>query len=140
LINVFLSINNNAEVLQLPVPPAEYKVPSPWNNERVDGLQQALNIPGTKGLRTVEIKSFFPIRDYPFLKNRSMWGMEYVNTIERWRGLRVPIRIVIVDSGGAKSLNMPVTIDSFEWGPGKSGDIDYTMQMTEFVFVSTARR
>lgn len=140
LINVFLSHSNNKEIMQLPVPPASYNVPSPWNNEKVEGLQQSLNLIGLKGLRTVEIKSFFPIRDYPFLRNRSMWGMAYVDTIERWRELRVPIRLVIVDSGGSKSLNMPVTIDEFEWGVGRSGDIDYTLQMTEFTFVSTARR
>ncbi|WP_228728309.1 hypothetical protein [Brevibacillus composti] len=139
MINVFLSINNNAEVLQLPVPPAEYSVDSPWNNERADGLQQTLNLIGLKGLRTVEIKSFFPIRDYPFLRNRNMWGMAYVETIERWRGMRIPVRLVIVDSGGAQSLNMAVTIDSFEWKVGKSGDIEYTLQMTEFAFISTSR-
>ncbi|QQE76491.1 hypothetical protein JD108_04635 [Brevibacillus composti] len=136
---MFLSINNNAEVLQLPVPPAEYSVDSPWNNERADGLQQTLNLIGLKGLRTVEIKSFFPIRDYPFLRNRNMWGMAYVETIERWRGMRIPVRLVIVDSGGAQSLNMAVTIDSFEWKVGKSGDIEYTLQMTEFAFISTSR-
>lgn len=139
MINVFLSINNNAEVMQLPVPPAEYNVPSPWSNERVDGLQQSLNVIGLKGLRSVEIKSFFPIRDYPFLQNRSMWGMAYVETIERWRGLRIPLRLVIVDSGGSQSLNMAVTIDNFEWGVKQDGDIYYTLQMTEFVFISTAR-
>ncbi|MED1850354.1 hypothetical protein P4V33_01680 [Brevibacillus borstelensis] len=136
---MFLSINNNAEVMQLPVPPAEYNVPSPWSNERVDGLQQSLNVIGLKGLRSVEIKSFFPIRDYPFLQNRSMWGMAYVETIERWRGLRIPLRLVIVDSGGSQSLNMAVTIDNFEWGVKQDGDIYYTLQMTEFVFISTAR-
>lgn len=140
MINVFLSHSNNAEVMHLPIPPASYNVSSPWSNEKVEGLQRSLNLIGLQGLRTVEIKSFFPIRDYPFLQNRSIWGMAYVDTIERWRELRVPIRLVIVDSGGSKSLNMPVTIDEFEWGVGRSGDIDYTLQMTEFTFISTVRR
>ncbi|HZG80033.1 MAG TPA: hypothetical protein VEZ13_04580 [Brevibacillus sp.] len=139
MINVFLSINNNAEVMQLPVPPPDYDVPSPWNNERVDGLQQTLNRIGLKGLRSIDIKSFFPIRDYPFLQNRSMWGMAYVDTIERWRDMRIPIRLVIVDSKGAQSLNMAASIDHFEWGVKKDGDIYYTLQMTEFPFISTAR-
>ncbi|GEC93507.1 hypothetical protein BBR01nite_58380 [Brevibacillus brevis] len=139
MINVFLSINNNAEVMQLPVPPADYNVPSPWGTEQVDGLQQSLLLIGLKGLRSVDIKSFFPIRDYPFLQNRSMWGMAYVNTIERWREMRIPVRLVIVDSNGAQSLNMAVAITNFEHSVGRSGDIDYTLQMTEFPFVSTAR-
>ncbi|MFD2088838.1 hypothetical protein [Brevibacillus brevis] len=136
---MFLSINNNAEVMQLPVPPADYNVPSPWGTEQVDGLQQSLLLIGLKGLRSVDIKSFFPIRDYPFLQNRSMWGMAYVNTIERWREMRIPVRLVIVDSNGAQSLNMAVAITNFEHSVGRSGDIDYTLQMTEFPFVSTAR-
>ena len=139
MINVFLSINNNAEVIQLPVPPPEYYVSSPWSNEQVTGLQQPLNMIGLRGLRSVEIKSFFPIRDYPFLRNRSMWGMAYVDTIERWRDLRVPVRLVIVDSKGPQSLNMAATIDHFEHGVKKDGDILYTLQMTEFTFISTAR-
>lgn len=139
MINVFLSINNNAEVMQLPVPPADYDVPSPWNNERVEGLQQTLNRIGLKGLRSIDIKSFFPIRDYPFLQNRSMWGMAYVDTIERWRDMRIPIRLVIVDSKGSQSLNMAASIDHFEWGVKKDGDIYYSLQMTEFPFISTAR-
>jgi len=125
--------------MQLPVPPPDYDVPSPWNNERVDGLQQTLNRIGLKGLRSIDIKSFFPIRDYPFLQNRSMWGMAYVDTIERWRDMRIPIRLVIVDSKGAQSLNMAASIDHFEWGVKKDGDIYYTLQMTEFPFISTAR-
>nr|WP_285862096.1 hypothetical protein [Brevibacillus sp. MER 51] len=139
MINVFLSINTNAEVMQLPVPPSEYNVPSPWGTEQVDGLQESILLIGLKELRSVDIKSFFPIRDYPFLQNRNMWGMAYVKTIERWREMRIPIRLVIVDSQGVQSLNMAVAITNFEHGVGRSGDIDYTLQMIEFPLVSTAR-
>jgi len=140
MIKVFLSINNNAEVMQLPVPPSEYYVPSPWNNQKTDGLQRTLNIIGLPGLRTVEIKSFFPIRDYPFLQNRSMWGQEYVDKIDAWRKLRIPIRLVISDPKVSMSVNMPVSIDEFIPGVEQDGDIRFTMQMTEFPLVDTARR
>jgi hypothetical protein len=142
MLAIFLSINNNEEVLQLPVPPGEYNVPSPWKNEQADGLQQTLNIIGLKGLRSIEIKSFFPIEghDYPYLQNRGMWGMDYVNTIERWRERRLPLRLVIVDKTGKQNLNMAITLDNFEWGVKQDGDIHYTLQMTEFAFVNTTRR
>jgi hypothetical protein len=140
MIQVFLSINNNEEVFQLPVPPAEYTVPSPWKNEQVDGLQQTLNLIGIKGLRSIDIESFFPTKDYPFLQNRDMWGMEYVETIERWRERRTPIRIIIVaDSKGERNVNMAVTIDEFEYGMKQDGDIFYTLQLTEFPFINTRR-
>ncbi|MFD2614500.1 hypothetical protein [Paenibacillus gansuensis] len=138
---MFLSIKNNKEVLQLPVPPNMYSIPGPWKNTQVDGLKQTLNIIGLKGLRSVEISSFFPAagHNYPFLQNRTMWGMQYVDTIERWRGLRIPIRLVIIDSSGKKTENMAVVIDDFTHGMATDGDIQYTLQMSEFPFVSTGR-
>jgi hypothetical protein len=141
MIQVFLSINNNEEVIQLPVPPEEYNIPSPWKNEQQDGLQQSVNRIGLRGLRSAEIESFFPIHghDYPFLQNRAMWGMEYVQTIERWRDRRLPLRLIIVDSEGIKNVNMAVTLDEFDYGQKKDGDIHYTLRMTEFTFVKTRR-
>lgn len=59
MLQVFLSINNNEEIIQLPVPPEEYEVPSPWKNEQIDGLTQTLNLIGTRGLQSIEITSFF---------------------------------------------------------------------------------
>jgi hypothetical protein len=140
MIQIFLSINNNEEVMQLPVPPPDYYVSSPWKNEQVEGLQQVLNVPGIKGLRTIEIKSFFPAEghNYPFLQNRSKWGMAYVDTIERWRQRKLPIRLIIVDSRtGKKNLNLPVTIDNLDHGVKQDGDIEFTLQITEFAFIST---
>lgn len=139
MIKVYLSINNNEEVLLLPVSPETYKVSSPWGNKKESGLRQELNLIGLRGLRTVSVSSFFPARDYPFLLSRDMYGMEYVETIERWRDRRYPIRLVVVDSAGEKSLNMPVTIDTFEWEVEKNEDIRYTLEMTEFAFVETGR-
>jgi len=140
MIQVFLSINNSEEVIQLPVPPSEWGVASPWNNEEHDGLRSTIRTIGLRGLRAIEISSFFPAagHEYPFLQNRSMWGMDYVNTIERWRARRIPIRIVIVEDG-QKHVNLPVTIDEFEYRQQKDGDIYFTMRLTEFVFVNLRR-
>ncbi|MFD2752378.1 hypothetical protein ACFSUM_18495 [Virgibacillus siamensis] len=143
MLQVFLSINNNEEIIQLPVPPEEYEVPSPWKNEQIDGLTQTLNLIGTRGLQSIEITSFFPAEghDYPFLQSREMWGMEYVDAIERWRERRYPIRVVIVDeSNKRKNVNLAVTIDNFVHGIKKDGDIHFTLQMSEFPFVSTKKR
>jgi hypothetical protein len=140
VIKVFLSINNNEEVLQLPVPPEKYSIPDQWNNQKVEGLQQTLNLIGLRGLKTISISSFFPIdgHDYPFLQNREIWGREYVETIQRWRERRYPIRLIIADSEGKQDVNMAVTIDDFPTEVRSDGDIYYTLTMTEFVFVNTA--
>ncbi len=136
MISVFFSINNNEEVFELPVIPEELEKQSPWQNEEFDTMRQQLNLIGLKGLESLEINSFFPIRDYPFLRSRKMWGMEYVETIERWRDRRLPIRIVITndDSRGFK-LNDAVTIDDFTYRVGKDGDIYYKLSLRQFPFV-----
>lgn len=140
MIKVFLSINNNEEVVQLPVPPEKYSIPDPWNNQKVEGLQQTLNLIGLRGLKSITVESFFPIEGhaYPFLQNRSMWGRQYVETIQGWRERRFPIRLIIADAQGQQDVNMAVTIDDFQTEVRKDGDIYYTLTMTEFPFVNTA--
>jgi hypothetical protein len=63
-----------------------------------------------------------------------MWGMEYVETIKRWRERRVPLRLIITNDGKAE-VNMAVTIDNFTYSKDKSGDIKYKLDLKEFKFV-----
>ena len=104
MIETFVSINNNEDIIQLPVPLEEYSIDSPFANQKVNGLHQNLNMIGLRDLKTVNFASFFPIRDFPFLQNRSMWGMEYVDKIEQWRDRRIPIRLIIVDNNKKKNI------------------------------------
>jgi len=139
VLKIFLSIHNNAEVMLLPVSPAEYKITSPWKNEQMEGLQQAINVIGLKGLQSVEFSSFFPVQDYPFLLNRKLWGMDYVEKIESWRAKRIPIRLVISEKE-KKSINLPVTLNDFEWNVKTDGDIYYTMKWMEFALLDIKRK
>lgn len=134
MVKFYISINNNEEVILLPVTPEEYEVSEEWENQEVAGLRQPMNIIQNKKLATTSIESFFPSKDYPFLLNRSMWGMEYVEAIKRWRQRRVPIRFIITKEG-KPIVNMPVTIDFFTYSEDKSGDIKYTLDLKEFTFV-----
>lgn len=134
MVKIYISINNNEEVILLPVTPEEYEISEEWENQEVAGLRKPMNIIQNKKLATTSIESFFPSKDYPFLLNRSMWGMEYVEVIKRWRQRRVPIRFIITKEG-KPVVNMPVTIDSFTYSEDKSGDIKYTLDLKEFTFV-----
>ncbi|GEO27020.1 hypothetical protein AAC03nite_28050 [Alicyclobacillus acidoterrestris] len=133
----FLSFKNT-DVVQLPIPPEKYEIDDPWVNQQTgsqlpDALSQSLNMIGIRGLKTVSIESFFPIKghDYPYNQNTSMWGDEYVDKISNWRAQRYPIRLVV--QGTSHDVNMLVTIDDFKTGVGQDGDISYTMDMTEFI-------
>ena len=39
---------------------------------------------GSPKLKSISISSFFPIRDYPYLRDKSMKGWEYVYKIDTW--------------------------------------------------------
>lgn len=135
MISIFLSINNNEEVIELPVIPSELNLDAPFSNDTFITMTQSLNLIGNRELRTININSFFPVKDYPFLRSRDMWGMEYVETLEHWRDRRLPVRLIITnDDPNGFNLNMPVTIDDFNYSTGKSGDIDYTLNLREFTF------
>lgn len=138
MVKFFLSFKG-IDIIHLPVPPSKYTVDDPWKNQQTgsglpDALQQSLNVIGIRGLRTISIASFFPIagHDYPFLQNRSMWGLDYVNKINAWRAQRYPIRLVVVGSTH-HDVNMLVTIDDFQTTVQQDGDIYYTLSMTEYV-------
>jgi len=138
MIKVYLSINDNSEVLLLPVTPPEYEIDESWDNKEIDGLYQALNIIGKKGLRKTDLVSFFPVKDYPFSLNKTMFGSDYVDMIKRWWGLRIPIRLIIVNTDPSVKLdtvNMLVTIDSFPHRTATDGDIYYTLALKEFPLV-----
>lgn len=138
MIKIYLSINDNKEILLLPVTPPEYEIKESWDNKQVDGLYQTLNIITKKGLSTIDLESFFPVKDYPFSLNKIMFGSDYVDTIKRWWNLRLPIRLIIVNTDPSLKLdtvNMLVTIDNFTHRTATDGDIYYTLSLKEFVQV-----
>lgn len=130
--DIYLSVNNREQVIKLPVVPNEFEVSSPMGGERWQTMNQGeLNLIGVKGLRGISFKSFFPRHDYRFLKDRVYQGWDYVRALEEWRDRRVPVRLIITDT----PINLPVTIDSFEYGPKDgSRDIEYSLSMTEYRF------
>ncbi|RKD26681.1 hypothetical protein BEP19_15855 [Ammoniphilus oxalaticus] len=136
--DIFLSINNREQVIQLPVVPSEFRIPNPQNHETFTTINQGdIRLIGKRGLQTITIDSFFPSKDYPFLRSRQYWGWEYVDIIQSWIDREVPIRLIITNT----PINMAVTIDDFEYGPRDgSGDVYYTLPLTEFKFIELKSR
>lgn len=138
MMDVFLSINNREQVIQLPIVPSEFKVPSPINNETFTTINQGdIKMIGLRGLKSISIDAFFPKRDYPFLRSRQYWGWEYVEIIETWIDRRVPIRLIVTNT----PINIAMSIDSFEYGPQDgSGDIYYSLALSEFPFINLKKK
>lgn len=131
--DIFLSINNREQVIQLPIVPSEFKIPSPVNHETYTTINQGdIRLIGERGLKSITIESFFPSKDYSFARSRDYMGWEYVEIIESWIDRRVPIRLIITNT----PINMAVSIDDFEKGPQDgSGDVYYSLSLTEFKFI-----
>ena len=130
--DIYLSYNNREEIIILPVLPAKFEVNKPQNNDTFESISLGeLKLIGLRGLKSISFESFFPIRDYPFLRDNLYSGHEYVYKLDTWREKRVPIRILITDT----PINMAVTIDDFKYSIGTDGDIYYSITLGEFRFV-----
>ena len=136
--DIFLSINNRKQVIQLPIVPSEFKIPSPMNNETFTTINQGdIKVIGRRGLKSLTIESFFPLKHYPFSRSRTYKGWEYVEIIESWIDKRVPIRLIISNT----PINLAMTIENFEYGPQDgSGDIYYSLSLSEFKFINLEKK
>ena len=127
--DIFLSVNNREQVLQLPVVPPEFSITKPKNNNVFETATHGdLKLIGKAGLRGIIIESFFPVRDYPFLRDRSTQGFGYVYIIDTWYHAKLPIRLVITET----PINLAMTVDSFDYRIGTNGDLYYTLALSEF--------
>lgn len=135
--DIFLSVNNRKQVLKLPVLPERFQVSKPQKNEVFETVNQGeLKLIGLPGLKSISWQSFFPVRDYPFLRDRTYKGFQYVYILDTWRARRIPIRLVITGT----PINMPCVIDDFNYEIGPDGDLYYTIVLGEFKFVKLQQR
>lgn len=141
-IEFWLSYNNGAEKLRLPVNPPSLSVSSPFSNTDIDVVNLGeFTIIGERGLSEYTLESFFP-RDY----NPSYCGYsgfktpsENVKLIEKWRDTRKPLRLLVTGT----SINTPVTIRSFDYDvqrAGAPGDIYYSMTLKKYEFLKLAKK
>lgn len=128
--DIFLSVNNRAEVIQLPIVPQEFKIQSPVNNEVFTTINQGdIKLFGDRDLKSLSIDSFFPNREYSFARSRDYERWEYVDIIESWIDRKLRVRLIVTES----PINLAVTIDNFEYGiKDGSGDIYYSLTLSEF--------
>lgn len=134
--NIVFSANNNEEIMILPVVP-ELEVNKAQNNEAFETINNGtLNLIGDIGLRTFSITSIFPSQNYSWLKAGSVAEpFKYVDFFNKWRDKKVPIRVVTSRTDGTAWFNMACTIDNFTYKQRKNGQIDYTLDITEYPFV-----
>lgn len=131
--DIYLSVNNRKEVIKLPVVPPSFTITKPRNNQKFETVSGSeLKRMGTSGLKGITIESFFPVRDYPFLRDRTYKGQQYVYIIDTWANRRLPIRLIITDT----PINMAVSVENFEYTIGRDSNLNYTLTLEEFPLVN----
>ena len=126
--DIYLSVNNREQVLRLPVLPPEFTVSKAQSNETFETVTQGqLKLIGRPALKSISWSSFFPIRDYPFLRDRSNNAYGYLYIIDTWVKQKLPIRLIITDT----PINMACCIDDFSYTIRKDGDMNYSITLGE---------
>lgn len=134
--NIIFSANNNEEVMILPVVP-EIEVNKPQNNEKFETINNGtLNLIGPEGLRSFSITSLFPSQKYGWLKPGSVAEpFKYIDFFNKWRGKKVPFRVIASRPDGTEWFNMAVLVDEFNFSVRRNGDITYSLTVSEYPFV-----
>lgn len=146
----WLKFNNGDEALLLPVNPDTLSVTSTYGFTDVDITNLGeYTVVGGGRLREYSLSSFFP-RDFnasycvrslqpvPGGESRLIPPWECVEMIERWQRSEKPIRFIVTDT----PINMAVTIRNFEYEErgGEPGDVYYTLDLKEYVFIAAAKK
>ena len=127
-LDIYLSVNNREEVLRIPVLPPEFTVSKPQSNEVFETVTRGqLKLIGRPSLKSISWDSFFPVRDYPFLRDRSDTAFGYLYTIDTWISKKLPMRLIITET----PINMACCVDDFSYTIKKDGDMNYSITLGE---------
>ncbi|EON70454.1 hypothetical protein [Lysinibacillus sphaericus] len=131
--DIVFSDENRNEILHAPIIPVELEVSFPHNNQVVSTINGGdINLIGQAGLKSLTFSSWFPIREYSFVKSKVL-APEAKEYFVKWKRQRKPIRVVITSKGGWEIHNELYTIEEFNFGYDRVGDMTYTLKLTQFV-------
>lgn len=131
-----LSYNNNEGVMTFPViTNGSVTLARDQDNPTFEGLAGQLQALGNTALASFTVESIFPMRRYPWMRPGSFDdGWYYVNTIQAVRERKIPFRAIYLDGNGRTIFNLPVSVESFEYGPDRAGDIAFRLECREYRF------
>ncbi len=113
----------------LPILPPAFSVSLDNLHQTVDvHTRGEVTILGKRGLKNLELSSFFPAQDYPFASYRkNQEPYSYVKRLLAWQD--DPVRVTITGT----NINDLMIFTSFSYGePDSTGDIEYTMSLQEY--------
>lgn len=132
--NIILSDIASIAAYIIPVMPFGSQVISSNNNQTINTLMGNVRIVENKPLREFQWGSIFPVnKNYPFIiKNSLANGFLYVAFIELMKKYKLPIRIIMTTDEKIPFVNTLASIDDFSYTTDLTGDIHYSIKLTEF--------
>lgn len=134
--HIYLSFNNNEELIELPLLPKKLEISGSGNNKSTEilSLGEVTQLKLPKQF-TLQIDSEFPAMWYPSCnvsESKLLSPFEYIEKIEKWRKTLKPIRFVFV--GSSIDINAPVSIESFSYDEegGDVGTWSYKLKLKEY--------
>lgn len=132
---IYLSFNNMAEWIELPVNPERLSIETQSNHKSYSlmnvGEVSVLDYP--MGSR-IWLESFFPKQSSYFCEGVVITyaPSECVRKIISWRDSLRPMRLTV--SGGARDLSLPCSIEQFDYWEnwGEEGDIYFRLLLKEY--------
>lgn len=132
-----LSFNNREEGFILPVEPQTNEFSEMQHTSKLNIINLGeINLIGKRGLVRVSISSFFPGEKSPFKKSWVKSATEYLRLLRKWKESGRPIRVIIPDV----ALNMAMAIESFTYRLSPSGNINYSLELTEYRFLNVSSK
>lgn len=137
--DIWLSVNNREEVMQIPVMPSSFSVSKTYKNETFTTATGAeLLLMGPEQLKTIGWSCFFPAEknreryaEVDYVHNKSMWGWEYIYKLDVWRKSKLPIRLIITYENDDTPINIAVAAESLEYEVKTDGDLWYSVSFKQ---------
>ena len=134
--NIVVSANNNEEILVFPIIPRDISLKNPQSNEEFQTINNGtLNLIGDLGIRSLNITSMFFKNKESYTKAGSVEGIEYVNFFNKYRGKKIPIRLIITLGDGSEFVNMACTVDNFDYSFDRQENIYYSLDFKEYQYI-----
>lgn len=132
-----LSFNNREEGFILPVEPQINEFSEMQHTSKLNIINLGeINLIGKRGLVRVSISSIFPGEKSPFKKSWMKTATEYLRLLRKWKESGKPIRVIIPEA----ELNMAMVIESFNYRMTPSGNINYSLELSEYRFLNVSSK
>lgn len=132
--SISMTLSGGGQTVEFPILPESFSVSVSQQNGSVN-INNAgeYAMIGKTGLKSISFSSFFPAQRYHIVKSiMQITPYAYVNKIETMRTAGEPLNFCI----GSTSINLPVLIDSFEYGERDgSRDVYYTIKLREYRYI-----